>query len=394
MQPLLLMKQTLEAPFDPGPLLLDGPNVHISEMRQALAKSLADTGEFSVGLETDDDEMVEVAFRRPPKGGVHLARMTTTVEGLREPLVVSEGPVDTDVARQLTRVSGIRAARNRKRTYHVVRDRCFLVFEIQETEGIRTIRYRFFGLPDASARIQTLIERLIHLPGLRATPERSYPSTAIGTMFPGTFDSYVASVVSQWQAKSNEAIKRVSKQLEDLGLTWKVAARQITDTSVELTVGRLPHARQGGAFDLVNVADVGFGVSQVLPVLVALEVARPGQLVYLEQPEIHLHPRAQTTLARIIAAAAKRGVQIVVETHSSLVLRGVQTAVAEGELPPNLVKLHWFSRSDVDGSSTVRSADMDERGSFGDWPEDFDDVVLTTERDYLNAVAKRVSSAE
>jgi predicted ATPase len=129
-------------------------------------------------------------------------------------------------------------------------------------------------------------------------------------------------------------------------------------------------------------------------VLVALEVARPGQLVYLEQPEIHLHPRAQTTLARIIAAAAKRGVQIVVETHSSLVLRGVQTAVAEGELPPNLVKLHWFSRSDVDGSSTVRSADMDERGSFGDWPEDFDDVVLTTERDYLNAVAKRVSSAE
>ena len=60
---------------------------------------------------------------------------------------------------------------------------------------------------------------------------------------------------------------------------------------------------------MVNITDVGFGVSQVLPVLVALIVdAKPGsQLVYLEQPELHLHPRAQVALAQVLADAAKRG---------------------------------------------------------------------------------------
>ena len=69
-----------------------------------------------------------------------------------------------------------------------------------------------------------------------------------------------------------------------------------------------------------NIADVGFGVSQVLPVLVALRAADRGRLVYLEEPEIDLHPRAQTKLADILADAAKRGVRVVAETHSTLLL--------------------------------------------------------------------------
>ena len=61
---------------------------------------------------------------------------------------------------------------------------------------------------------------------------------------------------------------------------------------LKLQVGRLLHDRTNET-DMVNIADVGFGVSQVLPVLVALIAAEPGQLVYLEQPELHLHPRAK-----------------------------------------------------------------------------------------------------
>ena len=53
---------------------------------------------------------------------------------------------------------------------------------------------------------------------------------------------------------------------------------------------RMPRRRQGASNDLVSIADVGVGVSQSLPVVVALRTARPGQLVYIEQPEIHLHP--------------------------------------------------------------------------------------------------------
>ena len=176
--------------------------------------------------------------------------------------------------------------------------------------------------------------------------------------------------------------------LTDLGLTWKISAKPVDDTQVELLVGRLPKSKRGDE-DLVSIADVGFGVSQVLPVLVALLVAKPGQLVYLEQPELHLHPRAQYALAKILAETAKRGVKLVVETHSALLLLNVQTLVAEQELDPNLVKLHWFSRSDEDGTTSIQSADLDENGAFGDWPEDFGDVEWMAEGAYLDAVEGR-----
>ena len=125
-----------------------------------------------------------------------------------------------------------------------------------------------------------------------------------------------------------------------------------------------------------------------MPVLVAAIVAEPGQLVYIEQPELHLHPRAQVALARVLADAAKRGVRVVAETHSSLLLLGIQTLVAEGDLSPGLVKLHWFSRN-KDGVTEVNSADLDEAGAYGEWPEDFADVSLHAQSGYIKAARSR-----
>lgn len=185
-------------------------------------------------------------------------------------------------------------------------------------------------------------------------------------------------------------LDKLSAFLVALGLTWKVEAVRVDAVSVELRVGRTVRRSRGGAKDLINVADVGFGVSQALPVIVASLAAQQGQMVYLEEPEIHLHPRAQFALADVLADAARRGVRIVAETHSSLLLRGIQTLVAKGDLSPDLVKLHWFTR-DADGFTTVRSADLDETGAFGDWPEDFDNVTLDAEQQYLDAVEARLS---
>ena len=67
----------------------------------------------------------------------------------------------------------------------------------------------------------------------------------------------------------------------------------------------------------------------------------------------------------------------------------IQTLVAKGELKPELVKLHWFQRDPKTGVTQVTTANLDENGAFGDWPEDFDDVVLATDRAYLDAVEGR-----
>jgi hypothetical protein len=230
------------------------------------------------------------------------------------------------------------------------------------------------------------IGRIIHLPALRGNPKRTYRTAAVEENYPGTFNDYTAGIISAWQNRSQtDKLEQLSSDLERLGLTSTVEARQLDDTSVALLVGRLPHARPGGLPDLVNIADVGFGVSQTLPVLVALIVAANGQLVYLEQPEIHLHPRAQTLFATLLSAAVKRGARVVVETHSSLLLRAIQTLVAQGEMSPHDVALHWFSRNPVSGSTSIATAALDRFGSFGDWPEDFDEVSLKADHDYLTA---------
>jgi predicted ATPase len=177
----------------------------------------------------------------------------------------------------------------------------------------------------------------------------------------------------------------LNDDLRRLCLANRVLARRLSEAEIDLQV-----TLSGKADDMVSVADVGFGVSQTLPVLVALLAASDSQLVYLEESEIHLHPRAQVKLADVLAAAAKRGVRVVAETHSSLLLRAVQTLVAKGELAADLVRLHWFSRDNA-GVTQVRSVVPDENGAFGDWPEDFGDVELQSEKDYLDAVESKLA---
>lgn len=206
---------------------------------------------------------------------------------------------------------------------------------------------------------------------------------AAGPNFPGTFDNYVASAILAWQSDQRHRFEALNMDLRHIGLARSVSAHRVNDVAIELRVGLVNHR-------IDNIADVGFGVAQVLPALVALRAEKPGRLVYLEEPETNLHPRAQTKLADILAGAAKRGVKVVAETHGTLLLTAIQTLVAKGELSPDLVKLHWFQRGAKTGITQVSSTDLDKNGAFReDWPEDFDQVILDTDRQYLDAVAER-----
>jgi len=384
MQPILLLKQTLDAPYDPGSLLLGGPNVRLTSADQLLSiKSKSKAKEFSIGFGIGDKN-VELCFRQVSGKGLEIYSNTVT-HGIEE-MVVSMDTDVTGIKEQLlfTKFGGKLPKKMQEEAELKVvrRDRFFLVVELLN------IGFPVF-LFHPGEELAAMIRGLIHVPGLRGNPERNYKTTAVGDTFPGTFEFYVASVINDWQSSNDERLSQLGKQLEKLGLTWKVQAKKQDETQVELKVGRLPHSRRGGAHDLVSIADVGFGVSQTLPVLVALLAAQPGQLVYIEQPEIHLHPRAQRALATMFAEAATRGVIVIVETHSALLLRGIQTLVARDELSPDLIKLHWFQRDDA-GATTITSADLDNTGAFGDWPGDFDEVELTSDNEYLSAAEAKL----
>ena len=390
-QPLLLMKQTLEASYDPGALLIYGSHIQFTLAAQFLSQlSLTRKSDgFTITVKVNSNSSFTSFFNKHSFKGIELVETTYSYSSLEanpnnkfkvklstkmshEDFMVSLPGFVTKFDEHFLQID----REGDKPKYRAKRERCFLDLELalgQESIG---------GGMNFSNSFQSYIRRLLHVPGLRGNPERTYKTTAIGREFPGTFDNYVASVLNHWNETKDERLQETGSALATLGLTSKVDAKQINDVHIELRVGR--SLTSGESTEMVSIADVGLGVSQVLPVLVALLVAEPGQLVYLEQPEVHLHPRAQAALAEILADAAKRGVRVVLETHSELLLLAVQSLVAEGKLSPDLVKLHWFTRRE-DGVTEVRSAELDEAGAFGDWPEDFSDVSLKLESRYLDA---------
>jgi AAA domain, putative AbiEii toxin, Type IV TA system len=392
MQPLLLLKQTLEASYDAGPLRLSGPNVKFTSADQLLSRigKGPSLGSFHVGMRLKSGEYFRTSFRKEHKTGFGIEQMEVSWVGGKLTFW-PEMTQDEIVATGITK--GLDFSKKAPEGYGqgwwaVMRDRCFLgpVWVAKGPDG-----RSFFAGGRPGAVWEEIIPNVIHVPGLRGNPERFYPQAAVDRNYTGTFEKYTASVISNWEAEKQEAtLVELRDSLRQLALTGGVTAHRLNDVQIEVRVGRLPGIPPKGREDWLNIADVGRGVSEALPVVTALLAARPGQLVYLEQPEIHLHPRAQVAMAGALANAANRGVQVVAETHSSLLLLGVQSLVAEGKLSPNKVKLHWFRQNEKSGATTIASADLDEAGRFGDWPEDFDDVTLEAQKSYLDSAQRHL----
>lgn len=131
--------------------------------------------------------------------------------------------------------------------------------------------------------------------------------------------------------------------------------------------------RSNAKSDLQRPQNVGFGLTQLFPVLVELLAANAGDVVIVENPEVHLHPKAQQDIGELLALVASCGVQVIVETHSDHVLNGVRLAVkGHGAVAPSEVEIHFFSR-DSDGASRRVSPKIDADGRLDAWPEGFFD---------------------
>jgi hypothetical protein len=360
-QPLLLLKQTLESSSDQGALALDGPNAPFTAAEQLISRSWADEGGPRFEISVGGVGSLFIRYDRAARGVFR--PLESRLRGVDIPLV---GSAQGRLGAILRVPVEIPSAKHR--------DPVFL-----------GAAWDLFEAPLAA---------IIHVPGLRGLPQRLSPRRVVSGVdnhFRGRFEDYTASVIAAWQERRDRALGVLGTQLRELGLTAAVRAERVLDTAIDVRVARRAH---GSADDeWFSLADVGIGVSQVLPVLVSLLVARAGQLVFLEQPELHLHPRAQVALAPILARAARRGVRVMVETHSSLLILALQTLVAAGDLAPAHVVLHWFRRDPRSWETRVTSAELDDAGAFGEWPEDFDEVEMGAQQRYLDAVTERRRAA-
>ncbi len=405
MQPMLLMKQTLDATYDPGPLLLYGPHVKFTQFEQFLHDGKDGCPQtLTTGFQIGQDTFLSSDFHFYIENDQQQRRMELTrmsADAVSEHKVLTTKMTEEEIMDLLPLVHRMRIETEKKDSeklpeilpeheLRIGRSRCFLqvewILKIRRANITSVIPFPVNPTPT----LQNALQEMIHIPGLRGNLERTYPITpAPGPNFPGEFRNYLASLILHWHAVSDGKLEDVWDNLHSLKLADWVITKPVSDVDAELLVSRtLVNSRKYSEENSVNIADVGFGVSQILPVLVALAVAESGQLVYIEQPELHLHPHAQVELAKVLADAANRGVRIVIETHSALLLQGILTLIAEEAFSPEHVMLHWFQR-DKRGKTSINSVSPDENGAYGNWPVDFGDIRLGIQRQYLDAVATK-----
>ncbi len=123
------------------------------------------------------------------------------------------------------------------------------------------------------------------------------------------------------------------------------------------------------AYKSVNV---GFGITYVLPVIIALLTSKPGDLLILENPEAHIHPAGQRWLGELIALASAGGVQVIVETHSDHVINGIRLAVKKEKIQPDQTGIFFFYKDEKDNyKHKVVLPSIDQDGRIDLWPEGF-----------------------
>jgi predicted ATPase len=165
--------------------------------------------------------------------------------------------------------------------------------------------------------------------------------------------------------------RQLDAYLGDLFPGASANASEIANTSKVLL-----QFRNAGSSEWRRPTNIGYGLMYVFPLLIALLLAKKGQLVVIDSPEAHLHPKGQSNMGVLLARVAAAGVQVVVETHSDHVLNGVRRAVLDSVIDPSSVALHFFAGTSG-AQHGVSSPRVDKNGAIDTWPKGFFDQAET-----------------
>lgn len=234
-------------------------------------------------------------------------------------------------------------------------------------------------LSDLELALEENLRKVFYLGPLRAYPERQYTWAGAQPSDMGRAGEDAVKAIL-FSRERGEKITRASggknrrvtleaylaEWLQKLGLIEEFSVKAVTEGSHIFQV----HVKKTATGAESLITDVGFGVSQILPVVVLCFYAPIGSTVILEQPEIHLHPAVQAGLADVlIDAYQKRKIQVLVESHSEYLLRRLQRRIAEEKISADETAL-YFCEAKSEGSS-IRRLQLDLFGQISNWPKDF-----------------------
>jgi hypothetical protein len=222
-------------------------------------------------------------------------------------------------------------------------------------------RPRFRGLPSLQLAFESLLGKVHYLGPIRSFPERVYEWGGEKPLDTGWDGDQAIPALLAWKKEV-----QIATWLQKMGLIHSFRLEPV-DTGQTIYQCRVRTAANATE---VLLPDVGFGVSQILPVLANCAMLPDDSTLLLEQPEIHLHPFAQAALADVLIDAIKgRNIQIIVESHSEHILRRIQRRIAREVLSAEDAALYFCSFEN--GASAIEELKLDSYGNIKNWPKHF-----------------------
>lgn len=224
---------------------------------------------------------------------------------------------------------------------------------------------------------------LNHVSPLRAHPQRYYLLDE--SNFVTTLDANRGVDLAEILKLNKDLKEKVNKWLKQFGLAADVQELSELINKIKITQNKLK----------LDITDVGFGISQVLPIITQCYLSKPGSTTLIEQPEIHLHPKMQAELADMFVEAALPTTKklkprnFIIETHSEYLLRRLRRRIAEGKISANDVSIYFIQPrgGDNENGAVLQKIKIEENGDIP-WPKDFYSVGMEDEIAFAQAKLK------
>ncbi|MYD91365.1 MAG: DUF3696 domain-containing protein [Caldilineaceae bacterium SB0662_bin_9] len=237
--------------------------------------------------------------------------------------------------------------------------------------------------PKSNQEALSLVRRIHHLNYISAErdgPKDSYPlqDPQLGSTV-GRAGEYAVSVLFLEQNDRIAEDLRLPGRPPTLRAQVEARLESFFSGDIALEVQWVPNTnavtlriRTSSDTDFARPVHVGFGITQILPIIVAVLTAPVGSIHLIENPEVHLHPAGQALMGQFLVEAVRAGHQLIVETHSDHVLNGIRRSVKDGNLRSDQIAIHFFQSQFLEDSQVLSMA-LDSAGNVDVWPEGFFD---------------------
>lgn len=401
LQALLLMRQSIEHNPYTAELILNGNCVNLGSFDDVRNRGVSKNNpiffEFLYHADNDEEGLLSISYHLEanvdeisliiPKVSISLTCLLVEREGEPEKRESSEKYIVYDIKNNVRFLEGkdCTICENKEFYKYPNLEGYYQIFDLNNP-NLDDIAYRRnidsnqFSAPKVISKFNSNIDNIHFISADRIGPQEFYQKAMLSNFYHvGTKGEFTINLLNkigkELEVNEDLYLKETPGFLGENPITLK--------SQTEAWIGKILNplsldANPLGKSNFLELliggfkpSNVGFGYSSILPIIVTGLIAKPGEKIIIENPEIHLHPKAQSALIEFLAKVANTGVQIFIESHSDHVLNALRIATKNKLINPEDVNILFFGLEN--GNSKIIKPTLDENGRIDQWPEYFFD---------------------